>query len=231
MEALFTCGGVLLICVASLFRRGEARRQDVLTALLFSLFIALGAFLHLLLERYCASTLDPQFLAMDRALGFDPIAVSARLWRHPVLIYVLRFVYMTVPITIGVAWVAEQNHVMRAACLLGGIACFPFYMLFPAVGPAFYNWHLQTALAAPRNCMPSMHLTWTILLAWNARHKWLRSGLWLYAALTAVATIAAGEPYLIDLLAAIPYSTAIQYAALRLVGKRAPALARAAETS
>jgi len=50
------------------------------------------------------------------------------------------------------------------------------------------------------------------LIAWNARTLPFRILLWAYAALTAVATIAVGEHYLIDLIAAIPYAAVIQLA-------------------
>lgn len=42
---------------------------------------------------------------------------------------------------------------------LGGLLCIPLYILFPAVGPV----HVGDP-NAPRNCMPSMHLTWALLM-------------------------------------------------------------------
>lgn len=59
-----------------------------------------------------------------------------------------------------------------------------------------------------------MHFAWAITIAWNVRNGFLRVGLWSYAAVTAVATLALRQHYLIDLIAALPYAVAVQWAAL-----------------
>ena len=82
-----------------------------------------------------------------------------------------------------------------------------FYFLFPTVGPGHFDWANQMPMPhAPENCMPSMHLTWAFLIAMNLRSKPLRIVLWVYAVLIAVATLAPREHYLIDLIAALPYT-------------------------
>ena len=58
-----------------------------------------------------------------------------------------------------------------------------------------------------------MHFAWTVLIAWNARSRWLRAGLWLFAGLTALATLGLGLHYLVDLVAALPYSALVQWLA------------------
>jgi hypothetical protein len=60
-----------------------------------------------------------------------------------------------------------------------------------------------------------MHLTWALLIALNARSTWLRVALWIYAALMLIATLALREHYLIDLIAAVPYTFAVQWMARR----------------
>ena len=105
---------------------------------------------------------------------------------------------------------------MRRAILLGGTLCFAFYGLFPAVGPGHYDWTHQAPLSAPDNCMPSMHLTWALLIAINARSLRLRLGLWIYVGLTVASTLALREHYLVDLIAAVPYTIAIQWLARKL---------------
>jgi hypothetical protein len=47
----------------------------------------------------------------------------------------------------------------------------------------------------------------------RARRRALRAALWAYAGLLAVAAIAIGEHYLIDLLAAIPFALGVQWTA------------------
>jgi membrane-associated phospholipid phosphatase len=122
--------------------------------------------------------------------------------------------YVALPAVIGLAWVLEQDLLMRRAVLLGGCLCFAFYALFPAVGPGQFDWVRQVPTPyAPDNCMPSMHLTWALLIAINARSLKLRVGLWIYAAVMVVATLALKEHYLIDLIAAVPYTFAVQWMA------------------
>jgi len=105
---------------------------------------------------------------------------------------------------------------MRRAVLFGGCLCFVFYALFPAVGPGQFDFTRQVPTPyAPDNCMPSMHVTWALLIAINARSLRLRIGLWIYAAAMVVATLALREHYLIDLIAAVPYTLGVQWAARR----------------
>jgi hypothetical protein len=81
--------------------------------------------------------------------------------------------------------------------------CAPFlYLVFPAVGPA----HLGDRLA-PRNCMPSMHLAWALVLAAYLPRRWRWAGA-LFSLLTAAATLGTGEHYWIDLAAALAYAFA-----------------------
>jgi hypothetical protein len=53
--------------------------------------------------------------------------------------------------------------------------------------------------------------TWALLLALNARAKWLQVVLWSYVAVIATATIGLGEHYLVDLIAALPYTLGVQW--------------------
>jgi hypothetical protein len=48
-------------------------------------------------------------------------------------------------------------------------------------------------------------------LALNARAKWLQVVLWSYVAVIATATIGLGEHYLVDLIAALPYTLGVQW--------------------
>jgi membrane-associated phospholipid phosphatase len=122
-------------------------------------------------------------------------------WKPLYIIYCLLF-----PVII-LAWVTEQNGQLLRALLAGGIGCWFFYWLFPAIGPGWYDWLHPAAVApAPRNCMPSMHMAWALLVAVNARHWGLKITFSIYAAMMAFATLGLGEHYFIDLLAAVPYA-------------------------
>jgi len=78
---------------------------------------------------------------------------------------------------------------------------------------------------APRNAFPSFHLIWALvalLLAW--RFGWpARAGFGLYALLIAAATMALGEHYLIDLVAALPVLAVIAALCIERVSWRSPA--------
>jgi membrane-associated phospholipid phosphatase len=52
--------------------------------------------------------------------------------------------------------------------------------------------------------MPSLHLTWAMLVAWGVtgRRRWAFG---IYAALMSLAVVAGGEHYFIDVLAAGPF--------------------------
>lgn len=213
LNAICVYAAVLSIILASALRKNRwQRRQDLVTAAAYLFFIAIGvriqtAFTHI------GVTLDPLLLRGDRALGFDPINFAKAFAHHRLVMAALLFAYVMMPVMIGVAWIAEQNSTARRAVIIAGLVCFGFYAICPAVGPGHYDWTTHTAGGWWRNCMPSMHLTWALLIAWNARSWRLRTVLWPYVVIVAIATLASGEHYLVDLLAAIPYTVVIQWSA------------------
>ncbi len=209
----------LLILLVSLFRHERRRRWlDLTTVIGYAVYVAIGTQLTVLLARRMTRTYDGAFLRADALLGFDPVAFADAISNHWLVMVVLILAYISLPAMIGLAWVIEQDLLMRRAVLLAGCLCFIFYGLFPAVGPGHFDWIRQAPTSAPDNCMPSMHLTWALLIALNARSVRLRIGLWVYAALMAIATLALREHYLIDLIAAIPYTLAVQWMAGHGVG-------------
>jgi hypothetical protein len=95
------------------------------------------------------------------------------------------------------------------------------YHFLPIAGPRYLNNGFPLAVPGadliplealplppvPRNGMPSMHFAWAVLLWLTARqlgNRWLYGFFSILFALTFVATMATGEHYLIDLVAAIP---------------------------
>lgn len=213
LNAICVYAAALSIFLASALRKNRwSRRQDLLTAAAYLFFIAIGvqiqtAFTHI------GVTLDPLLLRADRGLGFDPIGFAQAFAPHRFLMAALTFAYVAMPVMIGVAWIAEQDLTARRAVIVAGLLCFGFYAICPAVGPGHYDWRMHTAGGWWRNCMPSMHFTWALLIAWNARSRRLRAVLWPYVVVVAIATLATGEHYLVDLLAAIPYTALIQWSA------------------
>lgn len=210
-------GVAVMVLAASLRRDAKRRRSDMATAILFSAFLGYGLLTMPILVAHAPTTADATLMNADHVLGLD-IFAFARLMRPLLPLFpVVDWAYLLLPAMIGLAWVLEQNRIFRMAVLLGGLCCFAGYIPFPAVGPAHVNWQTGVAAAtSARNCMPSMHFTWGLMIAWNARNKLLKPLFGFYLIMVAVATIWLGEHYFVDLLAAIPYTMLMQYAATRI---------------
>lgn len=100
------------------------------------------------------------------------------------------------------------------------------YLCFPATGPgvAIMGYPATAAqpqdltaafvsvLPAPRNAMPSLHLSsaiWIFMLCASLRRKWIFALSVLFVLGTAWATLAIGEHYVIDLMVAMPFAPAL----------------------
>ena len=176
------------------------------------------------------ATMDGLFRAADMHLGLDGFALSRFCLAHASTYYLTIGVYSSLPLVMALAWIASRSFVYLGAALGGSLLALPCYLLFPAVGPqyAFIDWpgqaaQLQAVIGAahPRNCMPSMHFTWAALAAVNVRGRW-QPLFFAYAGLMGLATVAGGEHYFIDVLAAIPFLLGVQWAAWRLGRKYSP---------
>lgn len=166
-------------------------------------------------------TVDTALRHLDLALGLDGFALTR--WLVGVGLY--RFVppvYASLPLALALAWALERSRTLLRSAVIGAVAALPLYFLVPAVGPqyAFSGFPSPMATPAvpgfhPRNCFPSMHLSWALLIALNARGRIWRMVAIVYAGLTAVVTVASGEHYFIDLIVAIPFTFAVQAVAER----------------
>jgi len=170
---------------------------------------------------------DRALLHMDLLLtGTHPSFLIGRwLLPHPLLMSTLTAVYLVLPPVLALLTTlsfchpdtlcpAEALLYVGGPALAGGFC----YLLCPAVGPAFL-WRFPygdpgplrvTTMACPPgvpfNASPSMHAAWAMLLVIATRRfAWPMRVLTLaYSLLTLLATMALGEHYLVDLLAAIP---------------------------
>ena len=156
-------------------------------------------------------TIDAQLLAIDHGVG---VAVWHWSAAHPAVMWVLTPVYYGLGFAMlaGIAVTDRRREMLRAFVIAAvlGLLC---YWMFPAVGPRWVGMP-----GAVRNCMPSLHLTWALLL-WRYAP---RGNVWrwpfaLFAALTALATLATGEHYGVDLLVAVTFTeTVCALAAIRI---------------
>jgi len=198
--ALATGLGSALLGVTAL---ADARGRRELLALGIFLPIALlivGVFNDLIVE-VTPHTLDSQLLRFDR--GVSP-AIYHWVGAHPACRALLFFVYCGLPLAAAIVLAAGPRRlVCGTSLLLAGLLAPVCYFLFPATGPAYIGLN-----NAPRNCIPSLHMTWAFLLVLYARPI-LRIPITVFAILTAVATLGLGEHYVLDLILAIPYTGVI----------------------
>jgi hypothetical protein len=107
--------------------------------------------------------------------------------------------------------------------LLCGMVGWLFYLLFPAIGPEFIDFKVAGYLhpAIFRNCFPSLHTAWGLLAliyAWKYRKKifWI---LLLPVSQMILATVFLRFHYVIDLIAAVPYTFFIYWLNEKLMAK------------
>jgi hypothetical protein len=171
---------------------------------------------------------DKVLLAADYRLGYD--FGLARALGQPLAIHL---VYAMLPMAVAIVYLLLDSDARKRfgfALLLAGVAAPLFYAICPAAGPLYvfgdaFPFHPPVVkpvpFAAPglaMNAVPSAHLTWAFLLWWNSRPCSLgvRIGAGLFLVGTAVATLATGEHYLVDLVVAVPFAVAVDAA----IGRR-----------
>jgi hypothetical protein len=146
-------------------------------------------------------TIDSALLHLDRGS-------SITFWHwclaHPASYLLIRPVYVALgpAMVLGITFTRQRTRLIRALllALIAGLAC---YYLFPAVGP---KWVGQAGRV--RNCMPSLHFAWALLL-WIYANEYIRWPMFLFAVLTPIAAVGIGEHYVVDMVAAVPFTAGI----------------------
>ena len=208
MLGSFLAGGVLIgRHLWSVVYRGETRDGNLELAVLLPVFGIFSNAAFVYVTRATPVTYDALLARWD--MGFAPM-VRAWALAHPWVMDPAVWAYRGLPISILLVLVTTTGRIRSRlvwSLYLGAFLSLPCYLLFPAVGPI----HAPGGIAdptAPRNCMPSMHFTWTLLL-WVNSSGWIKWAAGVFAALTAIATLATGEHYYPDLIAALPWTWAI----------------------
>jgi hypothetical protein len=204
-------GGVLIaihLCARASYRDQDWNNLKVAAAMPVAVMVM--GFAVKWVSSLTRSTYDALLLRYDFG-----ISAAIRVWTlsMPVVYEAVLHAYDAPPmfVLLGVASLkgAARKRLILAS-VLGGVLCAPCYLLFPAVGPVHVG-----QLGAPINCMPSMHMTWALLLLVDTR------GLtrWAFAAvavLTAWSTLATGEHYVLDLVVAVPWTWLLVFLSRRL---------------
>jgi hypothetical protein len=179
------------------------------------------------MRRWAVPTQDEFLFCLDSYLGNPGFMVGRLLKCWPAIDIALRLAYLGVPTVIAGAYIVtdRKRELMLALLVSGalGLACF---MLFPAYGPkhAFRGWpfiapviqhpHLLRLGPGYPNCMPSLHITWALLVLVFTKWKvWA----WVYLGAMVVTTLGIGEHYVVDLLAAVPFTWLLVWLSKRLV--------------
>ena len=163
---------------------------------------------------------DPQVVALDGALGFQPSFVLGDAFaRDPLFAAICIGIYAAVILPTALVALAEGYRGRRTGpgalpifLVIGGFG-FTLYHLFPVIGPAsnFIGSYPYPELfghdPGPRNAMPSCHTAWVLMAFLTSRgmHWTIRILLAVAALGTMIATLGTGAHYLTDLIVACPF--------------------------
>jgi hypothetical protein len=202
---LWTIAGSLLLVVRA---KTTGPKQLALIAVIMPVFVILRAPLMALVTLATPHTVDAALLGLDFGFG---ARFYGWLVLHPDFHWILFVSYYDVlPFWISAVMAFSHKPMeMMKRNILAAVAALPIYLLVPAVGPVW----IYTS-TAPRDCVPSLHFTWA-MLAWYYSPRWLRWPSALLVILTGFATIGLGEHYIIDLVAALPFTVAVVAIPLR----------------
>lgn len=243
-------GAGVVLC-ARAFRREQRvlALRTFCTALMLPLFILISA---LFLEPtviFHPVILDPSVMRLEATLSptgiFDFAAfIGKHLWFQSLISAVYIFLPLACALVAAVEIVAARKpgapparDVLTSFAIVG-FAGFVCYHLCPVIGPRpfFQGWpavpdlelvplaDARVTLPEPRNCVPSLHTAWALIVYWHVReHGRIAHVLGLaFLGLTLCATIGLGYHYFVDLCVAFPFTLAIRAA----LATRAPARAR-----
>jgi len=239
--------GSALVLAASLRRRGSSPGPDldILLAGAVMPVLVLASRFYLDLSMLLAPvTRDVALFRFDGSLGLQASALlAASMRRLPGAEELARFAYAGLPLMAACAIALQlRSHRRTGAALLGfvaiGLAGYLIYFLYPAAGPVYLLGpafpvalpdpamlapDMVPAVPAPRNAMPSLHMAWAVAMCLSVADRgprW-RLAFAAFAVLTAYATLALGEHYLVDLVIAVPFALAV-HAACDAASLRAP---------
>lgn len=187
-------------------------------------------------ERLHPKTFDLFLYSFDCSLRVQFSFLMGQLfWTWPWLRFACLVIYIALPLPLALVYAAhlrgkkENALAVMLAFLVTGPVGVVFYNMLPACGPvhvfgAAFPFHpLSTVdamhmnvvpilLKGARNAIPSLHMTWVLLVWWNSRGlpRWVRGIALMFVVLTAMATLGTGEHYFIDLVVAFPFSLMVQ---------------------
>jgi hypothetical protein len=198
-----------------------------------SRFVNIVGFLH-----GNGKTFDLYAFSFDGSLGFQPSFVVGQLMqKHPwfgfptVVAYYAILLPITLAYVVHLKWGGGRRFFMLEIFFAAGFLGCLFYSLFPAAGPIYvfgasFPWStlsfamgrrlyvepIPLAGNIMRNALPSLHMTWALLIWWNMKpiSRTFSWASFLYVLFTICGTLGTGEHYLVDLVVAFPFALMIQ---------------------
>jgi len=228
-----------LLGAHAIWTRGEERKLLLYGFVPAVLFVASEWSASTLLditEKLHPKTFDVFLYSFDSSLRVQISFLTGQfLWKFLWVRAAALAIYIALPLPLALVYASQlRRHkekaltVMLAFLATGPIGVF-FYNVLPACGPvhlfgaAFPMHPLSTAQAmslnivpvlieGARNAIPSLHMTWVLLVWWNSRGlaRWVRTIAAVFVGFTVLATLGTGEHYFIDLVVAFPFSLMVQ---------------------
>ena len=202
-------------------------------AILCTFSLAVGFFFQATVN-LAPKTFDTYLYAFDYTFGSPSFLMGRLFERFPLLELSSSAGYYSLPFVLA-AFCALQlaNPKLRSSNVMVEFAVaaaigWMLYFVYPAVGPicAFPGAYpasppllssiridfVRPLSDTPRNCMPSLHTAWALLVVWNSRPFgfWVRLLANAFLLLTLLATLGLGEHYLVDLVVALPFALGIR---------------------
>lgn len=227
-------GGVLgIACIGTSVLRRDTR-SFILTAA-FPVCMTITAVFLGAMVRFHPTTFDPTLFRFDQSLGGQVSFWMGRLLAASTPLRNTAFLaYIMLPMAPAFAYLFERrlrvDGVLVQFLTLGAIGSIAINLL-PAAGPkfAFAAFPAFPAIVdlpsaarmflplAPRNAIPSLHMSWALLLFWHSRPypRWARCVFAMLVVLTVMATLGLGEHYVVDLVVAFPFALALRSAFAR----------------
>lgn len=239
-------GALAVLGARAVLLRGDERAAvlDVLLpALVLPAFVLLAHPMVYLTAALWPTTFDHRMYLADAAFGAPLSFVVGRATAAvPYLPDLCLGVYVALPLALALVHaVRRRDGVADGDVLVTFVALtivgYFGYHIVPVAGPvyAFDGLFPQSppdpatlsaarslTLPMPRNCMPSLHSGWALLVWWNARalgRPWRLSAT-LFLAITLLATVGLGFHYVVDVVAAFPLTMAIQAWGTSVTDKR-----------
>ena len=240
--AVFSFVGLAALVVlgtAAIWAQGQDRKlllYGFFPAILFVASEYMATTLLDITEALHPKTLDLFLYSFDCSLHVQfSFLMGQVFFRHLWLYWACFVIYVALPLPLALVYAAQLRRqkeiafqTMLAFLVTGPLGVF-FYNVLPACGPVHlfgraFPWHpfpivaaaqlnvVPVLLKGARNAIPSLHMTWVLLVWWNSRGlpRWVRTIAAIFVIFTIMATLGTGEHYLVDLVVAFPFSLLVQ---------------------